>query len=96
MTFIPCEYTSAVKQIIEWHLDTYMPDKLFNERLDRILEHFSERNLVDGRVQIEEKEFYYLHECVSNATNNTPECGVDKDTVWEIYDWIKPLYFSAK
>lgn len=96
MTFIPCEYASAIKQIVEWHLGVYEPEKMFNEHLNRVLDHYLEHNLVDGKVQIEDKELYYLYECISNATNNIPECGVDEDSVWEIFDWIKPLYFSSK
>lgn len=96
MAFIPHEYTSAVKQIIEWHLGVYEPETLFNNHLNRLLEHFVERNLIDGKVQIEDQELRYLYECVSNATNNILECGVDENTVWKIFDWIRPLYFSSK
>lgn len=96
MVFIPCEYASAIKQIIEWHLGVYTPEKMFNIRLNRILEYCFERNLVNGKIQIEDKDIYYLYECISDATNNIPECGVDENTVWEIFDWIKQLYFSSK
>lgn len=88
MVSIPEEYTKGVKTIIEWHLDAYTPDVMFNPRLERILEHFFERNLVDGIVQVEENELYYINECVSAAANYVNECGVEKDLVWEIYDWV--------
>lgn len=91
MISIPCEYASAIEQIIEWHLKTYMPELWFNTHLERILERFFERNLVDGVVQIEEKELCYLRECISNATNNISECGVEETLVWEVFDWIRPL-----
>ena len=66
-----------------------MPDVMFDIPLNRVLEHFFEKNLVDGMVQIEEKELYYIDECVSNATTSITECGVEESIVWEIYNWIR-------
>lgn len=88
MVSIPKTLAESIKVIIEWHLATYVPDIMFDHHLNRILEHFFERNLVDGMAQVEETELYYINECVSNATNNIPECGVEKSVVWDIYDWV--------
>ena len=88
MVSVPKKYAKGIKAIIEWHLEAYTPDVTFNPRLERILEHFFERNLIDGIVQVEENELYYINDCVSSATNHTNKCGVEKDLVWEIYDWV--------
>ena len=96
MISIPHEYTACIKQVIEWHLATYMPDKGFDAELDKVLVRFYERNLIDGAVQVEEKHLYHLYECVSNATNNVSHCGLEEECIWEIYNWIRPLYFQTK
>lgn len=88
MVTIPPEFASSILQIIDWHLKTYRPERYFNTRLERIQERFYQRNLINGQVQIEESELYEINECVSNATNNVCECAVEKDVVWEIYNWV--------
>lgn len=88
MVFIPEKFTENIKEIIEWHLATYVPDIMFDIHLNRILERFSERNMVDGMVELEESELYYINECASDATNNVPECGVEESIVWDIYNWV--------
>lgn len=88
MVIIPNNLAESIKTIINWHLDAYVPEAVFNTHLERILEHFFERNMIDGTVQVAENELYYINECVSNATNNADECGVEQSLVWEIYDWI--------
>ena len=88
MVVIPERFTSSIKHLIEWHLETYVPDRLFNIRLERILEHFYERNLVDGMVEVRESDLYEIHECVSNATTSIPECGIERDIVWDIWSWV--------
>ena len=88
MVEIPTKFSSSIRQIVEWHKDSFMVDEIFSTRLNRILEHFFERKLVNGTVQIEEKELWFLKECISDATNNIEECGIEKNAVWEIYDWI--------
>lgn len=65
-----------------------MPEKYFNAHLEQILERFFERNLVAGQVQIEESFLYEINECISNATTNITECDVEKDVIWDLYDWV--------
>ena len=96
MVTIPNNLVESVKTIIDWHLDTYKPEFEFNVRLERILEHFFERNMIEGTVQVDENELYYIYECVSDATNHTAECGVGKSLVWETYDWIRAERNKAK
>ena len=88
MVVVPEKFSSSIKHIIEWHLETYAPDQLFNIRLERILEHFYEKNMVNGKVEVGENELYEIHECVSNADTNIPECGVERDIVWDIWGWV--------
>lgn len=96
MVTIPNNLAESVKTIIDWHLDTYKPELEFNVRLERILERFFERNMIAGTVQVDENELYYIYECVSDATNNTAECGVEQSLVWETYDWIVAERKKAK
>lgn len=88
MVNIPEEFAESIKTIVEWHLSVYVPDIIFDSHLKRILEHFFERNMVDGKVQLEENELYYINECVSNAINNIPECGIERNVAWNIHDWV--------
>ena len=88
MINIPNQFTQEIQQAIEWHLNVYIPEQIFDLHLKRILEHFFERNCKDGIVQVEEKELYYINECISNAINNSQECGISKDALWDIWDWI--------
>ena len=85
---IPRAFTSPIKTLIEWHLETYLPYREIDIRLERILEHFFHQNMIDGFVQVEKGDLYYINECVSDATNNFVECGVSQGVVWNIYDWV--------
>ncbi len=85
---VPTEYNDAIVKIIDWHLVTYVPEEIFSSRLNRILECFFEKNLVNGVAQIERKYLYFLNGCVADAINNAEECKLDKDFIWEIHDWI--------
>ena len=89
MVTIPSQFTDCVKNIINWHLNTYIPEQVFNVHLERVLEQLYKRNLVNGTVQIKESELYYISECVSDATSNVDECGVERSLVWKVFDWIK-------
>ena len=92
MLLVPQKYTENIQQIITWHLRTYVPDKLFNIPTKRILERLEQGTV----VQLEDKELYYINECVANAKNNVPECGVEQSVVDEIFDWIHPEYKKTK
>lgn len=83
------KYNQDIQKMVDWHLSSYMPSVELNIMLNRILEHFSTRNMVDGVAQLEEKELYYLKECASDAINYADECGIDKDTLWNIADWAQ-------
>lgn len=89
MVNIPNKFTQEIYTIIDWHLAAYIPEKMFNTHLTRILERFFEQNRVNGAVQVEASELYYISECVSDAINNISECGVEKSIVWEIFDWVR-------
>ena len=96
MINIPNHFSQEIERIIEWHLSVYIPEHNFDHHLKQILEHFFERNRMDGMVQIEEKELYYINECVSNAINNSQECGISKQVLWDIWDWIDAERKKAK
>lgn len=85
---VPTEYNDAIVKIIDWHLVTYVPEEIFCTRLNRILECFFEKNLINSVAQIERKDLYFLNGCIADAINNAEECGVNKDFLWEIHDWI--------
>lgn len=89
MVDIPKKYNQDIQKMIDWHLSVYMPSIEFDIMLNRILEHFFTRNLVDGVAQLEEKELSYLKDCASDAINYADECGIDKDTLWNIADWAQ-------
>ena len=88
MVSIPEEYVKDLKKILEWCLEAFVPDITFDHYVECLLEHFYERNLIEGKVQVGENELYYVNECISSATNYAKECGVEKDLIWEIYDWV--------
>lgn len=88
MINIPNQFTQEIQQVIEWHLRVYVPEQDFDLHLKRILERFFEKNRVAGIVQVEEKELFYINECISNAINYSQECGVSKEILWDIWDWI--------
>lgn len=92
MLTIPEKYAENIKQIIEWHLETYVPEIIFDTRIKRILEQLGKESI----VQLEDNELYFLNECVANAKTNAPECGVEKNIVDEIFDWIYPEYRKTK
>ncbi len=88
LIYLPQDLSEPIRHILEWHLNSYMPEHEFNIRVNRILEQYFQKNLVNGNVQVKRSDLYYINECVSNATNNIDEIEIDKDTVWKIYDWV--------
>lgn len=91
MIIISQEFVTPLIRILEWHLETYMPDAIFDGRVKRILDKLRK---VDAYV--EENEIYYIHVCVSNATNNIDACGIDKDLIWKIHDWAFAEHKKSK
>ena len=92
MLVLPQKYKESIQQIITWHLKTYVPDKMFNVPVKRILKRLEKETI----VQLEDKELYYLNECVDNARRNAPECGVEQTVLDEIFDWVYPEYRKTK
>lgn len=90
MITIPNEFNSSIIKIIEWNLKTYKYDIIDHTRLNRLLDDLGKNPKIDDEY------LYHLNECVSNAKNNVSECGVDKDTVDKIYNWVWPLYSQSK
>lgn len=89
MVSIPQNYNQVLQTIVQWNLDAYMPNIEFNIMERRILEHLYTIEPISGIAELEDKELYYLNDCVSNAINNSEECGVDKKIGWELYHWIQ-------
>ena len=48
MVIIPEKFSENLEKIIEWNRRVYMFDKMDSILLNRILEHFYKRNMVDG------------------------------------------------
>lgn len=88
MIVIPENLIICLITIIEWHLDAYVPEVMFNLRLERILDRLYGKNKSNGVVQVEETDLYFINECLSNAKNNLDECGVEEPLVQEAYDWV--------
>ena len=89
MVKIPEKKAENIEKIIEWHLKTYMSDKLFNICLTRVLDCC--KTPKNGMAWIDTKYLKHIEDCGYDATNNTPECGVEEETVRELYDWIVEL-----
>lgn len=96
MITMTSEFIAPVIRILEWHLETYMPETIFDGRVRRILDELRKADARNLEANIEEYEIYYIHYCASDATNNIPECGVDKDLVWKIHDWAFAEYKKTK
>lgn len=96
MVTIPAEFVAPLIRILEWHLETYMPEVIFDGKVKRILDEL--RKVKSRKIDacIEENEIYYIHVCTSNATNNIDACGIDKDLVWKIHDWAFAEYKKIK
>ena len=91
MLTIPEKYTEDIQLIIAWHLSAYIPDKMVDIPTKRILE-----RLKNGTAILEDKELYYINDCVADAKNNASECGVEQVILDEIFDWIHPKYTNTK
>ena len=92
MVVIPAEFVAPLIRILERHLETYMPEIIFDGRVGRMLDELKRVEASKIDACIEENEIYYIHVCVSNATNNIDTCGIDKDLVWKIHDWAWAEY----
>lgn len=96
MVTIPSEFVTPLIRILEWHLGAYMPEEMFDGRVERILDELRKVEARGIDAYIEEYEIYYIHVCVSNATNNIDACGTDKDLVWKIHDWAFAEHKNSK
>lgn len=90
MVSVPQRYNQPIMDIIDWHLyqSPYMPCYELDTRLKRIIEHFFEKNLTNNTALLEEKELYYLKQCLSDAIEYESECGVAKETIQNIIKWV--------
>ena len=86
--FLPNTLIEPSLRIIGWHLENYIPSLEIDILLKRIKDKIERHKRNNGIVLLEQKELYPLWECVSNATNNVSECGLDEETVWAIYEWV--------
>lgn len=96
MIIIPQEFAHPLIRILEWHLETYMPELIFDGRVERILDELRKVEARKIDVCIEKNDIYYIHVCASNATNNVDACGIDKDLVWKIHDWAFTEHKKSK
>lgn len=96
MVTVPAEFVAPLIRIFEWHLETYMPEIIFDGRVGRILDELRKAEARKIDACIKEHEIYYIHYCASSATNNIDACGIDKDLVWKIHDWAFAEYKKNK
>lgn len=89
MINVPKQYIDPLIQLIEWHKSAYMPERSFDIQLNRILEKLYKESHSDDIINLEFTDLFFIDECVSNATNNFDEHKINKDLVWEMYDWIR-------
>ena len=92
MVTIPAEFIAPLIRILEWHLEAYMPEVVFDGRVERILDELRKVEARKIDACVEEHNIYYIHVCASNATNNIDACGIDKNLVWKIHDWAFAAY----
>lgn len=92
MISIPSEFIAPLIIIMEWHLTAYMPEVVFDGRVERILRKLRKEEFSNSNVCIDAYEIYYIRECAANAANNIDACGLDKDLIWRIHDWAFAEY----
>lgn len=91
---IPEAYCEPICLAIEWFKKEYGLDEIETERLERITEKIVTRK---GKpVSVEENQIYILRDCVSYANSHSDDCGLPKETIEEIWEWIDQLNSQLK
>ena len=96
MINIPQEFLLPLKTIIEWNLSECVEDIFFGTPLKRLLERINNDPSQLRHTQIQEKELYSVYDSVVNARNYAEDCGVERNILQRIYDWIRPIYERRK
>lgn len=84
MKIVPKEYIEPIKTLVKWLEDEYGYDDIFDEHLFMQLK---DKILCDGDVELSGAELRNIRDCASTATNYADECGIDKETIWNIWEW---------
>ncbi len=90
---VPTRIISHLIEIVKWNIKEYDYEEydkiVINRLLDDLCVAFNHREESGANTEIDKRYDAFLREVVSNAINYAEECGVDKETIWEIFDIIK-------
>ena len=85
---IPEAYCEPICLAMEWFVKNYVvkEDRI---RLERLRERIETRK--GKAVAIEKNEIYILRQCFDEANVITNDCGLPRETIEEVWKWIRKL-----
>lgn len=92
MIVLPNEYIEPARTLVRWHLNSYMQDTISKSALERV----EDKTFESQNSEITASELYHLYLCAGDAKNNISECGVDRDILESLYEWINSEYQKSK
>ena len=91
---IPKSYLEDLIQILEWRLQTFHDPELPKDEFviwgERLIEILYQKKI----DEIDQRYLNYLSHSVQTANTYADECGVEKNKLEAIYDWIMPIYLN--